>query len=360
MDILPEWAPNVHPMLVHFPIALLCAAVLLDAVALAARKQAGLRIAAVLVYVLGAVGALASYLTGKNAADAFLLSGAANTALTDHADWATITVWFFGIYALVRLAVLWWDRDGKKVVVWVPLLLIGAGGLFLIYETAEHGAQMVFEHGVGVKAVGELEAQVAQQKIELDKTRAQAAGPEIDDDGSWRWTPGAYAAEAFHEAFTWMAGDIAVLRAEARPDDEQGHVLALEAAGTPALFVLDQPLRSLQADLALNLDDFDGALQIVHHVQDSINYLFTEIEGGAMRQGRVQNGQPGIMDEKAFAGQGWQQLRVVADRTHFRAYAGGTLITHGHGPEPAPGLVGLRLDGTGIVLVGRIEVQSLR
>ena len=357
MDIMPEWAPNVHPMLVHFPIALLCAAVLLDAVALAARKQAGLRIAAILVYVLGTIGALASYLTGKDAGDAVLLSGTANTALTDHADWATMTVWFFGIYALVRLGVLWWDREGKKVAVWVPLLLIGAGGLFLVYQTAEHGAQMVFEHGVGVKAMADLEAQVQQQKAELDRSRAQAEGPEIDDDGSWRWTPGAYAAEAFHEAFTFRAG---AAGAETWAETDEGPAVALEATGMPALFVFDQPLRSLQADLALNLDDFDGALQIVHHVQDSLTYLFTEIAAGMMRQGRMQNGQADIMDEKPFAGQGWQQVRVVADRTHFRAYAGGTLITHGHGPAPEPGPVGLRLDGTGTFLLGRIDVQALR
>ncbi len=143
-------------MLVHFPIALLCAAVLLDLVAILARKQPGLRIGAVIVYVLGAVGALASYLTGKSAGDSFLLSGAVNTALTDHADWGTATMWFFVIYALVRLGVLWWDREGKTAI-WAPLLLIGAGGLFLVFETAEHGAQMVFRYGVGVQAMEELE-----------------------------------------------------------------------------------------------------------------------------------------------------------------------------------------------------------
>lgn len=359
MELIPDWAPNVHPMFVHFPIALLGTAVLLDVVAILMRKQPGLRVGAVIVYVLGAVGALASYLTGKSAGDSFLLSGAASTALTDHADLGTATMWFFVIYALVRLGVLWWDREGKTAI-WAVLLVIGAGGLFLVYETAEHGAQMVFQHGVGVQAVADLEARMQQQQAELDRSRVQAAAPVVEEDGSWRWTPGAYAAESLVETFTWLVGDTTSLTPETTPDAERGHVLALHAHGGPAFFVFDQPLRSIQADFALNLDDFAGAVQVVHHVQDTGTYSFLEIAGGAMRLGRMQDGELSVMDEKPFAGTGWQQIRVVSDQTHVRAYAGGALVTHGHGPAPAPGPVGLRLDGSGVVLLGGIDVQSLR
>ena len=27
MELVPEWAPNIHPMIVHFPIAILLAAI---------------------------------------------------------------------------------------------------------------------------------------------------------------------------------------------------------------------------------------------------------------------------------------------------------------------------------------------
>jgi uncharacterized membrane protein len=40
MNLVPEWAPNVHPLVVHFPIALVIAAALADALALAVRRRA--------------------------------------------------------------------------------------------------------------------------------------------------------------------------------------------------------------------------------------------------------------------------------------------------------------------------------
>ena len=32
MNLVPDWAPNIHPLLVHFPIALLSTAVAADVV----------------------------------------------------------------------------------------------------------------------------------------------------------------------------------------------------------------------------------------------------------------------------------------------------------------------------------------
>ena len=73
MELLPEWAPNVHPILVHFPIALLVIAVLFDGAALFLRKRPGVRTAAVALFTLGATAALAAFFTGRAAADEILL-----------------------------------------------------------------------------------------------------------------------------------------------------------------------------------------------------------------------------------------------------------------------------------------------
>ena len=363
MDILPEWAPNIHPLLVHFPIALLSAAVLLDAIALLFRKKnPALHMGAVIIYVLGALGALAAFFTGRDAADSVQLPAAAQTVLTEHADLALWTVWFFGIYALIRIGVLLFDKKAR-VVLWLPLLLIGAGGLYLVWETAEHGAQMVFQHGVGVQAV-EVENPVEHEHDDhgdshedSEADSSTTATPTVTENGSWTWQPTG-SAEGMDRVFKWFSGSGEA--ASARIIEDRGSVLVLQPEDTPQFFAYDQPLASLQADVSVNLDDFDGSLRLTHHVQDADNYSFLAVEDGVMKQGRVQNGETAIMDEKPFTPSGWQTLRVVADKTHFRGYADGSLITHGHGDAPAPGTVGLRLEGTGTALVGSLDVQSLR
>ena len=61
MNLVPDWAPNIHPLLVHFPIALLCAAAAVDVVGWAFRRNRQLRQLATLLYVLGTGGAIVAW-----------------------------------------------------------------------------------------------------------------------------------------------------------------------------------------------------------------------------------------------------------------------------------------------------------
>ena len=102
MNPIPDWAPNIHPLLVHFPIALLYAAIAVDLVGCACWCNKPLRQAATLLYGLGAVGAIAAYLTGHAASQTVWLPGMAEPVLKEHWDWAWRTVWFFPIVTVVR------------------------------------------------------------------------------------------------------------------------------------------------------------------------------------------------------------------------------------------------------------------
>jgi hypothetical protein len=119
-------------------------------------------------------------------------------------------------------------------------------------------------------------------------------------------------------------------------------------------------MESVQADVDFNADDFNGRVTLVHHVRDARNYHFLTLEQGMLRLGRMNNGTPEIMDSTPHDVKGWIALRVVGDRSHFRGYHEGTLLVHGHGSEPEPGAVGLRLEGTGTLRLGRLEAIALR
>ena len=65
MTSLAEVLPNIHPAFVHLPLALLPVALAFDVLSVAQRRQQWLDRAAASLYCLGAVGAVAAYLTGQ-------------------------------------------------------------------------------------------------------------------------------------------------------------------------------------------------------------------------------------------------------------------------------------------------------
>ena len=149
MNLVPDWAPNIHPLLVHFPIALLSAAVALDLVGCACWCNKPLRQAATLLYGLGTVGAIATYLSGRAASQSIWLPGMAQPILKEHWDWALRTIWFFPIVTAVRLVLLRPSRREPAVALVVALALVGLVGIGLLLETGDRGGRLVYQHGVG-------------------------------------------------------------------------------------------------------------------------------------------------------------------------------------------------------------------
>ena len=149
MNLVPGWAPNIHPLLVHFPIALLCAAIAVDLVGCAWWCNKPLRQAATLLYGLGTVGAIATYLSGRAASQSIWLPGMAQPILKEHWDWALRTIWFFSIVTVVRLVLLRPSRREPAAALVVALALVGLVGIGLLLETGDRGGRLVYQHGVG-------------------------------------------------------------------------------------------------------------------------------------------------------------------------------------------------------------------
>jgi len=151
--------PNVHPLFVHFPIALLLATLVLDVVVLAGRRKAAdgsekrllCEACSGAVLLLAALGGLAAVATGflaEDAVEAMSTDAELHTLLERHETAALVT---FGI----ALALAVWRLVGRLrlpggPVRWVYLGLLLAACV-LVGVTGHLGGSMVYGHGVGVQ-----------------------------------------------------------------------------------------------------------------------------------------------------------------------------------------------------------------
>ena len=147
--MLPDWAPNLHPAIVHFPIAWLIGAVVVDLVALVLPRATWAETTAACLYPAGAVAALGAYLSGRQAAAGVLTPGMAHPIVLDHWNWALATTVYFTAVATVRLALA---LRGRRLRFWTRAGVAAAGlaGMLLLFHTGEQGARLVYEHGLGV------------------------------------------------------------------------------------------------------------------------------------------------------------------------------------------------------------------
>jgi len=147
--LLPEWAPNVHPMLVHFPIAMFITGLFFDFVKFFWKKD-WLHIVVTALFVFAALSALVTYFSGKQAIDIVSVPMRAELTASNHADWGLYTLLYFSLFAAIRAFLFWKELDRKRAV--AILLFCGSlAGAALISKTADLGAKLVYKYGVGVQ-----------------------------------------------------------------------------------------------------------------------------------------------------------------------------------------------------------------
>lgn len=161
-----EFLAELHPKVVHFPIALLIVYALLELIGAIFKKNTFTN-AAFIILIIGFVGTITAMITGEQAAhlaeewdeiglmnDAIMPYG----AIDKHEDWASNTLWFFLFVVVLRSLFVINFVVKKKYENYFNLVRYGFAvlslvGCFFIYKTGEHGGELVYKHGVGTELI---------------------------------------------------------------------------------------------------------------------------------------------------------------------------------------------------------------
>lgn len=153
---IPSWT-ELHPLVIHFPIALLLVAPLFIIAGIIANPQKGRSFltAALVLMLLGTAGAFLAIATGEAAGEAAERTPAVSAVLERHEDLAEMTRIVFTVLTLLFAAILFLPRLLKREpsgvtarVLPLAFLLFYSAGAVILVNTAHNGGRLVHELGV--------------------------------------------------------------------------------------------------------------------------------------------------------------------------------------------------------------------
>ncbi len=133
---------ELHPALVHFPIALGVVGALFAVVYLTFRKE-WLRWFAPMLLTIALLGAVAAYFSGQSAGDRAEKAHVPEAAVDEHEE---SSLWVLGLLGLSSL--LAWATHAKRRGEWLAAL-IAVMAAAAVVRTGHLGGKLVFIHGAG-------------------------------------------------------------------------------------------------------------------------------------------------------------------------------------------------------------------
>ena len=151
IEIIPNW----HPIFVHFTVALIASSALFF-VAGSVLKVPGwtdaLKITGHWTLRLGAVATIFTLAAGLQAYGSVDHDAPSHAAMTDHRNWAFVTVGFIWLSALWSI----WKSNSSNEVGFLFVALLGIATV-LVGLTAYKGGELVYRYGLGVQSLPQSE-----------------------------------------------------------------------------------------------------------------------------------------------------------------------------------------------------------
>ena len=146
---MPEIIPNLHPLMVHFPMALVSLSAFFHLGALAMRGKPDCAThCAVLAHStlwLGAIATIPAVLFGWQAFNSVHHDDASRAAMLVHRSWALSTL---AVLAALATWDIWRSKVTARPVWWFTTAVVGAWAMVAV--TAWHGGELVYRYGLGV------------------------------------------------------------------------------------------------------------------------------------------------------------------------------------------------------------------
>ena len=141
---------NLHPFIVHFPLALLIVSALSDAVGILIHREQALK-AGYILLLLGSIGAIGGALTGETAAETAAAIPGIGQDLDEHEDLGTAVVWVAIALTLSRTHLVYRKRFSGATRVIYLLFAFGVAGL--VAASGYTGGHLVYKYGAGTQPV---------------------------------------------------------------------------------------------------------------------------------------------------------------------------------------------------------------
>lgn len=351
--------PNLHPALVHFPIAISAVALLFDAAVFIRGRWFSVEWSAAALWVLAACGAAASYAAGRAAADGVgALSAGAEAAIASHSDAALLALTALGLLAVARVWLARRDavaqrarRDVVRSAALLGALLVQG----LVAYTADLGGALVYHHGVAV-AGRNADVMTPTPIASSEDESATSSSLVYLEDGSLIWRPSAGDEAALGEALEPL-GDGLVRVAEATPGMKG---LSLMVSGR-TLLQLPGSWADVQVEMLLDTSGFEGSFTIGARVEGlSSGGLLRIGSDGVVQLVARRNGEERILDEAESPLSGNEKrIGLSAIGRHWKGFVDGRTVVHGHTQLSRAGRAALLLDGIGTIRLISVRVSPV-
>ncbi len=151
MDIISDTITDIHPIIVHFPIALLIVSAALS-IWVRVRGSDSMNQASWVLLLIGTVGAIAASITGIIGHEAYEGTPVHNVIDT-HQNWSFATTALFIALVVWRSISRWRGSDAGRSIIYLAVILVGTGFLTMSGMT---GGDLVFDYGINVRGINPL------------------------------------------------------------------------------------------------------------------------------------------------------------------------------------------------------------